>query len=158
MVIIFFESISNVLFRPIHATGNIKSMTIQTSIVYLSILLVSYLGFKFFTLPFYFSLILTGLAMIVIIAIKLIIIRKLIPKFSINSFIMKGIIETLYVVIPASVPVLFLWLLLEDGFLRFALIIIVSILSMAIFTYYAGINNQQRKKVTNYCLSKIKKS
>jgi O-antigen/teichoic acid export membrane protein len=156
MAIILFESISNVLFRPIHATGNIKSMAIQTSIVYMLVLVVSYLSFRFLNMPFYFPLILTGVSMIVIIVIKLIITHKLIPDFSVNNFIRRGMLDAFYVIAPASLPALFLWSSLEDGLWKFASISIVSFLSMAISTYYIGISKQQRKQLLNYCLLKLK--
>jgi O-antigen/teichoic acid export membrane protein len=156
MVIVLLESISNVLFRPIHATGNIKQMTIQTSVVYIMILLVAYLGFRFLHLPFYTPLLLTCIAMVIVIAIKLIITYKLIPEFSIREFIHRGVLSAFYVIIPAIIPVVFVWHSLEYGLLRFIFTITLSILLMIISTYYIGINKHQRKRISDYCLTKIR--
>jgi O-antigen/teichoic acid export membrane protein len=156
LIIILFESISNVLFRPIHATGNIKSMTLQTSIIYILVPIISDLGVRLFALPFYFPLLLTCISFIIIIAIKLIIIHRLIRQFSIIHFLNKGVLAVLYVIIPASLPVLFLYFSMQDSLLRLTLTITTSTLSMGICTYYIGFGKQMRRNILNSLLVKLK--
>jgi hypothetical protein len=131
-------------------------MTIQTSIVYIMILLMAYSGFRLWHWPFYMPLLLTCMAMVIIIAIKLIIAHRLIPDFSIGNFIHRGILSAFYVIIPTIIPVMLIRFSLEGGSGRFILVILVSTLSMLVSTYYIGLSRQMRKRVLNMLLLKLK--
>jgi hypothetical protein len=131
-------------------------MTWKTSTVNTLVPVVAYILFKVGNTSVYVPLTINIIAVVLVIVIKLSVVHKLIPQFSMICYLKQVVLVILKVIIPASVLPVFIYFLMEVGFSRLILITLASLLSMAVFTYYHALTSQMRGRIADAIINKIK--
>jgi O-antigen/teichoic acid export membrane protein len=131
----------------IHSTGKMKAVSLLQGTLRLLIPIIAYLLFKFTTIPVYNVLIVSIFITLIIFAGHLCIIKKLIPQFSVSSYLAKVIILDLYIIVIASVIPLFIRFSMDESWVRLILVGLSSVLCLGIMTYFFAMSKVVRKKV-----------
>lgn len=155
LISILMENISNLLFRPIHADGRLKKMTISTFVVDMIVIFSSYFFYKYTKSFPPFCLIMVNLSFIVIIAIKLILIGYQIKRYSIRDFIHNGMLVVFKIFLLSSILPVMTILLLDEGLFRFIILMTVFILSLGFFFFRLALTHQMRIKIIQGISSKL---
>ncbi|MDE6287888.1 MAG: lipopolysaccharide biosynthesis protein [Muribaculaceae bacterium] len=130
----------------VHATGNIKLMSITTGLIYL------------LEIPLmWFLLKITGIAWIVyaihivvigiIIGVLGLIVKRLIPEFHLARFIGKGVLYPLAIILPAAVAAVAVACIIEISWLSFIASALVSSAIMLGATWRWGLDAQTRFEI-----------
>ena len=142
----------NILNTCIHATGNIKFLSVGIGSAYLFTLPIIYIAFACGLNP-NFAFIIYIAIMCVIIMLTLLNACHLISQLKVSSYIKNAVVPIFAVLIfSISIP-LFLHSILDDSFLRTIIVTAVSILTTICAIFLLGLNSTER----NTLLSKIKK-
>ena len=147
-----FDASFGILFQ---AIGRIKENHIMGGSIYLLVLPVSYLFVKFGSSPevvFYIQLIAT---IIVSFGIKLYLLIR-IAGLKANDYFNRIILPVVRVTIFAVVVPFLIRINMTEGYVRFILALISSILSVSVSVYFFGIDKMTRKKITVFIMSGIK--
>ena len=142
----------NILNTCIHATGNIKFLSVGIGSAYLFTLPIIYIAFACGLNPNYAFIIYIAI-MCVIIMLTLLNACHLISQLKVSSYI-KNAVVPIFAVLTFSISIpLFLHSILDDSFLRTIIVTAVSILTTICAIFFLGLNSTER----NTLLSKIKK-
>lgn len=142
----------NILNTCIHATGNIKFLSVGIGSAYLFTLPIVYIAFACGLNP-NFAFIIYIAIMCVIIMLTLLNACHLISQLKVSSYI-KNVVLPIFAVLTFSISIpLFLHSILDDRFLRTIIVTAVSILTTICAIFLLGLNSTER----NTLLSKIKK-
>ena len=77
--------------------------------------------------------------------------------FPVRVFIIQVIVRVLLVAFLSFIPSLVVRLIVQDGFIRLLLIIIVNILSLLLCTLYIGMTKYERLKIISFIGSKMRR-
>lgn len=140
-------SLNNIINIGIHATGNIKYISIITGTVYLLNLPFLYVCYKLRANPndAYTTLIITN---IFIVASDMVILKHLVPQFSCLHYIKVIFIDTLVLAISSALCFL-VYSAMEESFSRLVVITLVNISCLGIITYSFLIDKETRKKLNS---------
>jgi O-antigen/teichoic acid export membrane protein len=131
----------------IRATGKMKAVSLLQGTLRLLIPVMAYLLFRFADIPSYNVLNISIGITLVIFTGHLCIVKKLIPKFSVSSYLTKVILLDLYIIAIASVLPLFIRLYMDEGWQRLILVALSSVLCLGFATYFLGMNKITRQKI-----------
>lgn len=124
----------NTLFNTIiHATGNIKRLSIISGTIYLSTLFFTYLGFRYINNPVLAYAISFMIAITVLIS-NVFIAKKQIPQLSLLS-ICKGLSALLFSILISVIICVLVNHQLTDGFWGFVLLFAINLVVLAITAY-----------------------
>ena len=155
LIIVLLTVLSENIFRCIQATGKMKTQSIYVGGLLTLIPVIAYLFFKLGnTTPYMPLLIALGVYIMTFFA-RLIIAHRLIPQVSVSRFLKKVVLTSFIIVFISSILPLFAHYSIDGGFFRFVLVVLSSISSVAIATYYIGLSRQMREKVIYTIRQKI---
>ncbi len=153
LLTVLFDSMTTPYERAIQASGNIKSYSLTTSLIFLSILPVSYIALKLGAAPY--SVFIVQL-MITILAVT---VRMYMAKKNVNINIILFFKQSLLPVIQISVlsfaPVYLLNFFLPDSILCLLLVIIFSVAIVICITYCLGMTDFERNIVKGFLKNKF---
>lgn len=141
------EAFSSSLAALVHASGNMRKFQILVSLTLISVIPISYLILKCGYPPqavFYVNIIISICAQLV----RLILIRKITPSFSIKEF-SKSVISRCILLVLVSI--LFIYPLTKYLLVNIhsLLSLIVTIIVTAIIIFIIGLNSEERKRISN---------
>ena len=151
------DCISNPAICIAEATGNIKKFQLISYSVAISILPVSYIVFKVGgNLEIVFAL--TVLFSLITFIIRFLLIKKII-KTSIPEFFKKVVLKFITIVITSSfIPIVLLYVM-DDGWLKFLLVVTISFLATIISYWTIGFSNNEKsfvlKKIQAFRYKKV---
>ena len=137
----------------IHATGNIKRLSLYTGTIYLLSIPVSYLFLKFgFNAGFVYMV--NIVSNLLILSLNLWILKKQVNKIRILPILQVIAISVIIALLSMSL-IFFICKGVEVGFYRLLAITLCDIIVMPLFTYMFALNKIQRINVKNYLLGKL---
>ena len=151
------DCISNPAICIAEATGNIKKFQLISYSVAISILPVSYIVFKVGgNLEIVFAL--TVLFSLITFIIRFLLIKKII-KTSVPEFFKKVVLKFITIVITSSfIPIVLLYVM-DDGWLKFLLVVTISFLATIISYWTIGFSNNEKsfvlKKIQAFRYKKV---
>ena len=144
---ILVDSISGSLITAAHASGRIKNYQIIVGSSLILSLPISYLFLKLGYKP-EITLYIGIFTSIVALFLRLIILKNLI-NISIKKFISQVLLKILYIIIFSVILPLFLKLNLDEGFMRFAIVTVSSIICIVLTINAIGINKEEKTLIKN---------
>ena len=153
------DTISGPLMISLQATGKIKVYQSVVGIMLILILPISYLLFKLGFSPqstFVVSICIAILAFLV----RLYLTKKEIPEFSVGMFVQDVLLRSLPIVILAICIPFLIKLTMNAGFVRFAVVSVVSVLSSLMLIYFFGLKKNEKlflQKAISTFIIKIKR-
>lgn len=144
--IMIVDAMSNPLMIAVSATGKVKVYQIVVSIVLLSIVPISYMVLKLGGSPW--SVFLVHLCVgVIAMSVRLLIVRPLI-SLSLLDFSIKVFKPCIHVLVTALPLPLLLHFFLNNETIRLIVVIVVSILSAGISSYFLGLTTRERAFLT----------
>ncbi len=148
-----------VMFRPvlfvIHATGEVKYMSLLAGIIYTLILPITYFYFKC-GYPASTPYILSIIAFLICSLGNLFIVKKYMMSFSIKSFLGQAFLCGLVITVLSSGLPFYFHYKLPYGMLRFIVVFITSGLSIGLGTFFIGMNKGERELVVRQIKRKFR--
>lgn len=147
--------ISLVLNCGIHATGKIKMFSFITGTLNLMTIPVSYVLLRYGLSP---ELVYVNRILFVVLVVisTLYMLKIRIPQISVLAFLWTVIMPCIIVIVLSVICPVYLFFMINEGWIRFILVFISSILSVMFFAYILAISKQQRIQVNNYLRTKLK--
>lgn len=141
-----FTSIAGILVTGIHATGkNILPSVINGSL-YLLVIPFSYVAYRFGSSPwvsFAFNVVAVFLGMLS----NAFVLHSYIPNFSLKTFLFKDLPNFLIVMIVSFIPCVYTMRLMDEGWLRLFVIVVVSSTIILLYSYQFIIPKSLSKKL-----------
>lgn len=154
LISLFFQMSHIILNISIVATGIVKNISLTSSIIYCFAPFVLYLFIKngvnvdyayYITTLTYFALMLASMF----------IVKKLIPAFSVNKYVLSTLIPFLPIIVSLSLIVILIQNCIQESFWRVAIVIVVSVVIIGLVLWLAFLNQSQRKYLINYVMTKV---
>lgn len=141
-------SMNTPLSQVVHATGKMKLYQVGTSITICTILPISWLFLKMGYSPvstFIVSIVVT----IINQGVCLILLKKIFP-YSIRMYIKQVILPCFFLVVISPFLPYLTHHALDEGFLRFCLVVFVSIITTALFSYFLVLSRGEKDMIIDY--------
>jgi len=146
LVFNFFAILSLVVVSAIHATGKNKMPSLINGTLYLLVLPLSYFALKNGSSPV-FPYLVNVIFVFIGLILNLNILKFHVKEFDIYVFFREVLFICLAITIITSIIPIFLHLKMEEGWIRFVLVMITSILSVVLFSYIIAIDRKLKMKV-----------
>lgn len=148
-------------FRPLvfglHAVGNIKLMGLLNGTIYLLVLPISYIMFKFNILnseiPFYLNILLLLISYGVV---NVFLLKRSIEEFQYLHYILR-LIKILFIITFTYSLSLLLHNVLYESFYRLFIIVLISMISHSLLAYVLLLNKNERINLKSFVFGRIKK-
>lgn len=150
-----FNLINSVLVIAIEATGRIKGISFITGSIYLLTIPIVYLLFKYVTDNPLFSYIASLITMIMVVVSNLLLLHHQIQSLSIRGLI-KSILQAFFIALVAT-PSLYISHFVSGTISHILTSFISYITTLAILTYFFGLDRDTRDVLTKYVFAKLKK-
>jgi len=141
----------SVMFRPIvygiHATGNVKRISIINGSIYLAVLPLSYFFLKMGggpVIPFILNIILLTIGHFIF---TLNAFKREVPMFSRRSFLKKSPLIIGVIALLSSLPPIFLHIFMQEGWFRLFLVIVVFLVVVSFLIFCIALNDHYRRLV-----------
>ena len=144
---IFFSNMSCVLVTGVHATGNIKSPSLINGTLYLSVLPLTYIAYKFH-LSVYVPFILNVVFVFIGAMANFYYTKRYVKALSFRRFISQVVLRCLLVAILSAILPIIISNHMQFGWIRFLTVCIVSFLSTALFALLLALNKGERQIIS----------
>lgn len=149
---IFFSNMSYVLVTGVHATGNVKGPSLINGTLYLLVIPITYIAYKY-NLSIYTPFILNVLFVFIGSLMNLIYTKKYVQDLSLKVYITHVLGPCLMVMVLSAVLPILINYTLSSGWLRFGIVTITSIICSIVFGFYFAMNKSERA----FALTQVKK-
>lgn len=149
----FVNNLNAATSNVVHATGKMMLYQVTGGLTILLAIPLAYFVLKFGATPEW-ALIMSLITMSFAQVIALVVLKKIV-NFSINGYLKKVIIPFFCVVTISSPILYFIRTIMEDGILRFCLMISLSIFIIGIVIYHIGLNIKEKSLIKNLFLDRI---
>lgn len=156
MVFCILSGISSIVMDIVEATGNIKKTSLTNGTIYIMVLPISYVAFKFGApawIPFAYN----GIAYIAGTMCNVYYMSTYIPQLKLSDFVRKTMLPCFLFFGAVALPVVLLHYCMEEGWVRFIVSICVSSLFAGMLGYKFMIDREMRMKIVAKIKSKIGK-
>lgn len=150
----FFASLSSVLMTGIHATGRIKRSSLINGTLYLSVLPVTYILFKYGTAP-WSSYLFNVAAVFIGMLSNAYTLRLYIPQFPLRSFIFNDLLLCLAIFAGVYVICSILHIEMDEGWPRLIAVSFLSTVLLAALGYFFLIPASLKAKFLSFLKSKL---
>lgn len=154
VAISFLNNLSGAISGVVHASGKMKLYQTSGSIVVLMSVPIAYVALSLGA-PAEAALIISFIAMLMAVVIALFVLKTIV-KYRIVDYIRSVIIPILLVFFISFWPAYFFHLSMEDGFVRFIVVGVISFLTTAIVILFVGFNKNERNLLRQMMYKKIK--
>ena len=128
----------------IFATGKIKKQSIYASFIYLGVLVLIYLSYKL-GLPVETAYYLSCIVYAVTLLMRSLILKQLIPSFSLRLYFYRVVLPILLIAVLISVPMYYVIEQMPQGFLRLVVVGLVDVLVGGFSILFIALDNNQRR-------------
>ncbi|MDR0844539.1 MAG: oligosaccharide flippase family protein [Tannerella sp.] len=142
----FFATISTVVVGAVHATGNIKRPSLINGSLYVMVLPVSYVAFRFNAQP-EIPYICNALFVFAGMLSNVYTLKLYVPQFRANDFIVNVLCSVLCISLIAGVFSLAVRHFMQEGLLRLLSVVFISTLSISISGYFLAMDKYARSLV-----------
>lgn len=151
-----FSIVNTVIGAGIHATGNVKRISLITGSLFLSTLVFAYILLRLDFAPSSVYVAYCTIIFFVLIS-NICILKKQIANAKLLQLIF-SLLKVLCVSALSVIPVYVCYIRIEPGFIRLFLICLVSVLSISIISYLIVLNQSQRDYVNKFVKEKLFKT
>jgi O-antigen/teichoic acid export membrane protein len=155
LVYFLISSSNSTVTTAIQATGKVKGLSIVDGTLFLLVIPISYLFLKAGYSPIV-PMIVNIVLLIISVAINIFILKHLIPKFSLTEFILKFFMVSVLLLVLSSIVPVWLHFSLEEGFIRFCVVLLSFTIILCVFTYCFALNKIMKQKLRNIIYKQIK--
>jgi O-antigen/teichoic acid export membrane protein len=141
----------------IRATGKIITYSIMVGTLRTITPIVAYFLFKFTNAHVSVPVIISIVVVMLILIGDFLIIKKQIPTFAVWHYFKHVILMNCYVAVIVSVIPILMRITIEEGLIRFILVVFSSIISMALVSYFMVLSKSMQEKVKVKIMTVIKK-
>lgn len=148
----------SILFRSvvisINATGQVKQISIINGTIYILVLPVSYIMLKLGygpVIPFVLNILFLFIGHTIF---TMLIVKRIMPFFKIKLFFLNVMFKCLMVTVVSIILPFCIHILMEDGFFRFLIVCILSVLWSFGLIYFWGIDGDERTVLHNFIKTK----
>jgi len=156
LIFIFFSTQSNILVSTINATGNNKRPSLINGTLYLSVIPVSYLAFKWGAtpeIPYICNILFVFIGMMS----NAYTLKLHISQFSIKDFVFKVLCICFFITVISFGVSFYVKQSMQESFWRFAMVVCTSTVSTSLLTYFVAMDkntkNKIRGKVSNFIIA-----
>lgn len=145
----------NPLTSAIQATGKIKTWCIVVGTLFLLVIPISYFLFKIGyspTVPMVVNIII----IIFVFCIRLFLVKRIIPKFSIKEYIFKFCFVSFVIAGLSSILPIWIHYSFNEGFLRFILVSGSFAITLCFLSYFIALDKQTRGELLLWIRNKLK--
>lgn len=153
LLISMLNLVNSVLCIVIHASGNIKFLSIVTGTIYLLTIPLIYILFRYFTQEPIYAYVASFLMMILVVLSNSMILKKQITFISVIRFV--GNVLGAFILALVASPSLLIINVIDNNIGKIILSFIVYIISLIIVTYSIGIDKSTRDRINKTVLSRI---
>lgn len=142
----FFATMSVVVISAIHATGNIKRPSLINGTLYLSVVPISYIAFRFNAIPevaYACNILLVFAGMLS----NVYTLKLHLPGFSVKEFVVKTIGVCLFISAVSFAVTYFVMSRLPEGFGRLCMVTLVSLLVTVGMVYAIAMNRETKQYI-----------
>ena len=158
ILFLFFSTLSVIMVTGVHATGRIKIPSFVNGSIYLSVVPISYIAFKYGG-SIYIPFICNAIFVFFGCCINLYTIRRFITQFTFSSYFSEVLLRCTLATFCSTIIPIIVYLLIPSGWLRLCLEVITSILGVIVATLCIVSSKSEKdlifKKINIY-LSKLK--
>lgn len=155
LLISMFNLVNSVLCIAIHASGNIKTLSIVSGTIYLLTIPIIYFVFKHCTNNPIYAYVVSLITMILVVVSNALIAKKQIRKISVQRFL--GNVLVAFILAFIASPSLFLCRFVTNELARIFVAFMAYIPTLCLLTYTIGLSKQNRKQLNNYIKNKLSK-
>lgn len=151
----FFANFGLIIISAIHATGQIKRPSMINGTLYLLVIPITYFAFKSGahpSIPYIFNII----AILCGISSNMYTLHLKVKSFSIPVYLTKVFFSCALVTILTLIPLFLIRFYMDEGWIRFLLTSIGSVILILILGYFICLNKEERVKIINIIRNKIK--
>lgn len=152
----FFGTMSMIVVSGIHATGKIKRPSLINGTLYLLVIPISYIAFKFDGVP-EIPYICNVLAVFIGMLSNVYTLHLYVPGFSVKEFIVRVLSICIFITLIAVIVSLLVQRSMSDGLLRFISVALSSGATILLLTYFIAIDRQTRHSINNKICNFFKK-
>jgi O-antigen/teichoic acid export membrane protein len=154
----FIANISSVIMSGIHATGKIKRSSVWNGTIYLSVIPIAYIAFKWNSSPV-FPFILNAIFVVIGASLNMWYLSKYMKEFSLFAFLRKSIMPVLIIGATSFALCIFAKPYIKNDWLRLLFIFIINTYTICQLSYCILLNSSERLMIKNYVNKwKIKKN
>ena len=154
VITMFVSNLQSFISSIVHATGKMKTYQLTCSIINILIVPAAYFACKIGANVE--SVFIIGFIIEVMVFIASVLILKHLIRFSVREYIKKVITPIVIVMLITIIIPLVPHFFMPIGFVRFAIVSIIAVLTSSICSYYLGISNQEKEIVRSFL--RIKKN
>lgn len=151
-----FESASGALICAIHATGNVKKLSFYTGTVYILVLPITYILFISGLMP-WVSYAIIALSIICNMFVNALILKGSINTFPLSSFIFRGFLKCILILISSYTIVRILHFFLEESWFRFVTSCILSTIIIATSGWFFLLPNSIKTNINQIYKNRFKR-
>lgn len=140
----------------IHATAQVRKMSVYTSVVYLGVLPIIYIAYHI-GLPIETAYYLSIIVCITNFIIRGYVLKRQILSFGLDVFFLKVVIPVIQISIITTVPAYLIQDNLYNSFVRVLLVFISVAIVGSISTYFIALNQQQRVHILQIIKFRMRK-
>ena len=143
MVTTIVDAMANPFMRVAEATGNIRRYQVVLGIILLMIVPISYFALKLGCIPSSVFIVHIVISLVAF-CVRLYIVKSLVD-FSIKTFFKTVIFRVFSIGVLSPIVPLVVYSNMNEGFLRFVVVIVLSILIMIALTWYLALEHEERQ-------------
>lgn len=160
MVLVIIASLIRV-FHPmtshiVHATGKMRVFQVTNGILNLLLIPIVYI-FLYLGYEPEFIFVLFILMNIIIQIVSWMILHRLVPDFSVMSYLRQVVLPLCVVIVLSVLLPYFVHINMDSGFIRLCVVLLSSIASIVIFGFFMALNRNEREMVMGY-VNKMRKA
>ena len=153
-VVCLFNLINRILGIGIQATGQMKHVSLITGTIHLLCLPAIFILFKFFVDYPIWAYIMAALTMLMVDASNMIILKRQVPQLRLRYYL-KGIFQAVLLALVASLPIIPIYFLIQQGWVRLVCVCLTYGIALCVVTYILGLNASQRVMIKNFISKKL---
>lgn len=142
----FINNLNAAISGVVHASGDMKTYQLCGGTISLVSVVVVYITMLIWDIP--------SIALVVLLAldivrqfVALIVLKSIVNEFSLGAYFSDVVVPIVLVALIALIIPMFAQQYMADGFLRFIIVLIVSILSVGTSIYYIGLSKSEKSLV-----------
>lgn len=142
LIISMIDSLANPLIQAASATGKIRTYQAVVGTLLIMILPISYVALKFGSSAE--SVFVIQLAVFCIALLARVLMLRSLVSFSFRTYLRKAVLPIVCVTVVSLVVPSTLYVLMSPSWLRFIVVCLLSVLSVAVSVYFLGLENNER--------------
>lgn len=144
----FLNNLNSAISGVVHSSGKMKKYQIVGSVLTLFSIPAIYIVLRLGGSP-EMALCVLFVSMLIV-QIGALLVLKTIVDYSIKTYLRKVLIPFLETLLVSIIFPLFILYVMEEGFLRFVVVSIISLLSVGVTTFFVGLNKSERELCMSY--------